>query len=431
MPPNGVKGFLDDYTLIPSKEDTHTPATCQQCEDNNNAVAYCNTCSHICNECLTAHKQFKLFRLHEIVSYESDDQEIESTVLPKKSYYCTIHPEEGLKLYCNSCMTLVCVHCFVSAHNGHDIRSNDGARIKAEETINELVETTESKLKEFEATCNNMKYISFVEKEKSELLTTLKAQVDKKVDGLIQQLEARRKELLKKIDDTCTKLLKELWAQKEYHETAITSMEGALSFARRALACKEDTELLALCAQVTSRLKELSQLKWDIHETEKIEIIAVEWKPATYFNVSNRVGKISTRSIPTIDIEPIDMPTTFKPGEELTFKVTATFPNTLKNFQLEEDNDVKLNVSAMCSGSREEYTECGYYSKHQKSFKKEADRRTVTKTVTKSQNEWTISFYPPIGTCNISLTLTGSTCMQFGRQSLITTPLRFDLIPIS
>ena len=46
---------------------------------------------------------------------------------------------------------------------------------------------------------------------------------------------------------------------------------GALSFARRALACKEDTELLALCAQVTSRLKELSQLKWDTQSIMKLK----------------------------------------------------------------------------------------------------------------------------------------------------------------
>ncbi len=117
-------------------------------------------------------------------------------------------------------------------------------------------------------------------------------------------------------------------------------MEGALSFARRALACKEDTKLLALCAQVTSRLKELSQLKWDIHETEKIEIIAVKWTPA---NVS--AGKVYTHSTPTIDIEPIDMPSTFKPGERVTFQVTTAFTSTLKNFQPGEDH--KATVSCI------------------------------------------------------------------------------------
>ena len=163
-------------------------------------------------------------------------------------------------------------------HNGHDIGSiDDKTRQEAEQSINDLVKETDSKLTEFE---ESLKYISAVEKEKTEAPIPLKDQVDEKVDFLIQQLEARRKELHKEIDDACTKYLKELWAQKEYHETAITSMEGALSFARRALACKEDTELLALCAQVTSRLKELSQLKWDSQSTVKIEMTTVEFKEA-------------------------------------------------------------------------------------------------------------------------------------------------------
>ena len=254
-----------------------------------------------------------------------------------------------------------------------------------------------------------MKYISSVEKEKTEVLTRLKAQVDRKVDS-------RRKELHKEIDDACTKDLKELWAQKEYHETAITSMEGALSFARRALACKEDTELLALCAQVTSRLKELSQLKWDIHETEKIEIIAVTWTPA---NVS--AGNV-TRSAPTIDIEPVDMPdmpSTFKQGERVTFQVTTAFASTLKNFQPGEDHNVELSGSALCEGSRK-ITNC-YGSVENRWF-----RENTAVQLTKSQNDWTINCSPPSGTTSISLTVTAR--RRFG-QHYVTTPLMFYLRP--
>ncbi len=147
MPPNGVKSFLNDYTLL-SKEDTPTPATCQQCEDNNNAVAYCNTCSHICNDCLTAHKRYKTFRSHEIVSHKGGDEESECTVQLKKTYCCTVHPEESLKFYCKSCQMLVCVYCFVNNHNGHDIGSiDDKTRQGVEQTINDLVKETDSKLK--------------------------------------------------------------------------------------------------------------------------------------------------------------------------------------------------------------------------------------------------------------------------------------------
>ena len=239
-------------------------------------MAYCHTCSdYLCEECLKDHKRVKALRDHKTVNITPGNA-LDIEPRSKKSYSCSIHPEKPLELYCKSCKSLACLLCFVGLHNGHDIgRMNGKARQEVEKTINNLVKETDSKLTEFK---DNLKYVSALAKEKTEVSTPLKVEVDKKVDFLIQQLEARRKELHKEIDDACTEVLKELWAQKEYHETAITSMEGALSFARRALACKEDTELLALCAQITSRLKDLSQLKFDSRAIEKIEITTLEFK---------------------------------------------------------------------------------------------------------------------------------------------------------
>ena len=265
-----------------------------------------------------------------------------------------------------------------------------------------------------------MKYISAVEKEKADVSTPLKAQVDKKVDSLIQQLEARRKELHKEIDDACTKDLKELWAQKEYHETAITSMEGALSFARRALACKEDTELLALCAQVTSRLKELSQLKWDIQKTEKIEVSSVKWTavssvkwtpetPETPDKVD--VGNVGILYyMPTIKIEPIKMPSTLR--AKITFKVLVAFAGTPKNFQSREHHNLKLSGSASCKGSRD------VYNQYELQYIPENFTEKVAVKVTESQNEWTINLSAPKGTTKATVTLTASA--QYGQRPIST-----------
>ena len=321
VPTNGPSGFPDDYTLANQKHPaTTTTPVCEQCDDSNKPVAYCHTCSdYLCEECLKAHKRVKALRDHKTVNITPGNA-LDIGPQSKKSYLCSIHPEKPLELYCKSCKSLACLLCFVGLHNGHDIEIiDDKTRQEVEQTINNLVKETDSKLKKFN---DSLKYVSAIEKEKAEAPISLKAQVDKKVDSLIQQLEARRKELHKEIDDACTKDLKELWAQKEYHETAITSMEGALSFARRALACKEDTELLALCAQVTSRLQELSQLKWDSQSTVKIEMTTVEFKETQPFVIS--VGKIQI-STPDIQITTTELQNCvlFSFGCSITFQVTA------------------------------------------------------------------------------------------------------------
>ncbi len=260
-------------------------------------------------------------------------------------------------------------------HNGHDIGSiNDKTRQEAEQSINNLVKETDSKLAEFE---ENLKYVSAVEKEKTEAPIPLKAQVDKKVDFLIQQLEARRKELHKEIDDACTKDLKELWAQKEYHETFITSMEGALSFARRALTCKEDTELLALCAQVTSKLEALSQLKWNSQATEKIEMKRIKFTTyATKGETDTTVGEIHVHtSTPDIQITTTKLQNRvpLSGGCSITFQVTAGV-----NFKRKTP---KLTASATYTAL---YYDCEY---GQETY------NCTTKANTTS-NSWTVKFTP-------------------------------------
>ena len=191
-------------------------------------------------------------------------------------------------------------------------------------------------------------------------------------------------------------------------------MESALSFARRALACKEDTELLALCAQVTSRLKSLSQLKWDSQATEKIEINAVTWRDETY-NVF--VGTIFTLvSAPT---QPTCRPSTFTHGHSVLFIVMTSFADALNTFRLGDNHNLELSGSARCSGSIEVRNTGYYQSTLTKSF-----TENVAVQVTESQNEWRISFSPPYETTSITLCLTASG--QYGYEP-VTTELKLSL----
>ena len=307
---------------------------CQQCDDNSQPVAFCQTCSeYLCEECLIAHKRLKAYRGHKAVTL-TPGEILDVQPQSKKTYNCSIHPEEILKLYCKDCKSLACVLCFLNQHNGHNIvRSDSKARKEVEESVTDLVKQTNSKLMMFE---DNLKYITAVEQEKTEASNPLKAQVNETVDKLIKQLETRREELLKEIDDTFTKDLKSLWADKEFHETAITNMQGALSFAQRSLACQEDTEVLALCAQVIPRLKELSRLTWDSTDTEKTEITTVEFKETVARvtrNESPLVGQLQPIIVkPCIEIITDKQNYNYFSGDKRSILVAATVKaNKCKN----------------------------------------------------------------------------------------------------
>ncbi len=250
-----------------------------------------------------------------------------------------------------------------------------------EKSVTGLAKKTQSKLEEFE---DNLKYIIATEKEKAAVSTPLKAQVNETVDKLIKLLETRRKELLKEIDETSTTDLKKLWEDKEFHETAITNMQGALSFARRSLACQEDTEVLALCAQVSSRLKELSQLTWDCTATEKIEATKVEFIENNTQSVS-LVGELqSTVAKPVIEITTDQQEYRVLINQELAIQVKAVVKINGKTSLRHQ----KLNITAV---------EASY-------------NRTVGVTENPEPNSWTVKFMPAKRiNYNISITVRGST----------------------
>ena len=368
---------------------------CDQCEERSKAVSYCSTCSeYLCEECLRAHKRLKAYRSHDTVSTAS--KRFSATKhQSKKSYNCSVHPNETLKLYCKTCSTLACILCFVSSHNGHDIGSIDSkTRKEVEAGIRDLVKETDSKLTEFE---QNFQYISAVEKDKSEQSAPLKAEIDEKVDSLITQLETRRAELHKEIDDAITRDQKGLWAEKEYHETTIVSLKGALSFARRSLKnCKEDTELLALNAQITARLKELSQLKWESQLTEKIETtkLGLNFTESMYPDLRKEksdpklVGEVYTSiSEPTVQlgIDRQSRSIDYQQGCSISFQITATVTISGKK--------VSRNIELVGSATytQTDYRRNSYYGTHRRNQSGTA----LTHKDTGGRNRWNVTLNPP------------------------------------
>lgn len=363
VPSYGLSGFLTDYTLLDLEKEEVAEQRCEQCEEGGKTVSYCKTCAdYICEECLQAHKKLKPLRHHETISISEDvgDTKADSECRQKRSFYCSIHPNESLKLFCKTCQTLACLHCFITTHNGHDIGSMDNRRTKElRKNIRELIREANLTLKEFE---DNLMYIQMVDKEKKDELEPLKASINKKVDFCIAQLETRRKQLLKDAEEAHTKDTKELWAQKEYHEAAITHLKGALSFAKRSLKVREDIQMFAVSAEVIASLQQLSQLRWDSQETEIIEMTSIRFGnpdfdqfhlPVVDFKALGEVHK--TISPPEIEIMSKNIPSTVKVGSPVQVHVKATLTLLGRDMLMRTYGD--MNMIAMGTVRRKEKVE--------------------------------------------------------------------------
>ena len=56
-------------------------------------------------------------------------------------------------------------------------------------------------------------------------------------DKLVQSIEARRKALLDEAEGACQKDLKQVWADKEFHETTIAHIESVFALVNKACKC--------------------------------------------------------------------------------------------------------------------------------------------------------------------------------------------------
>ena len=339
VPLSGVKGFQDDYTLSDLRQKTEEKL-CTQCSENNKAVSYCKACSeYFCDSCLQAHDRLNLFQDHETVSIDkSTNSELMTTTA---GLGCTVHSDEQLMLYCQTCHTLVCIYCFTASHNDHKVNSTDQKAIReTEAAISKTLQHMITNHLEYE---ENLEYIKTIEKEKMEESTKLKDKVNKKADSMIARIEARRVELLQKVDSMYD--LEKLRAEREHHERVIAKMEGARQFTKRALNCKNDTTLLALSGQVMTCLKELSRQKLDNVPIEKIEKSQLAWTESTsvsdqtkYIQDMELVGYIqSSHRLPSIKLTLPTIPSEVMCKQKIEFQVTASIipRRALKCLQIE------------------------------------------------------------------------------------------------
>ena len=169
----------------------------------------------------------------------------------------------------------------------------------------------------------------------------------------------------------------------------------------------EDTELFALSSQVTTRLKELSQLKWDSQSTERIEITKICFEETkTAFSPHNQptdpplVGEIHTD--------------TYEPTLQLIFDAK---PHSVEN---QQDNSASFQITAvvkfngkeknanLIGSARYTCTKKSYYSYQQRQSFIQIEQGA-------DANSWIVKFTPPkAGSCRITFTAQG----KYGNKTL-------------
>ena len=232
---------------------------CGECERPGPVQSYCIDCqNYLCNECgFQLHKMLKAYRGHKVIPIK----DINATTLQRcQIHYCKVHRAESLRLYCGTCSKLICRDCTLVEHRQHDYTFVEDARKQVDAEMNSLQSDVKQKLATFR---RNLQEIRKVEESATGHAQVLKTDINKKFSKLIRSIEARRKVVLEQAGTDCHKDLKQIWADKEFHEVTISHISSVLDLVEKARKCTSDSEMILTALQSIHQLKLLHETEWD------------------------------------------------------------------------------------------------------------------------------------------------------------------------
>jgi len=239
--------------LLKAKEPQKTQ--CEKCEQSL-ATGFCRNCGQfVCNKCTELHQTWKEFSTHQIASLSDIQKEAANLVPPtRKVMYCLKHPEKSLEIYCETCGELICNHCTIRLHQGHNYDVVTDTFPKHKEEIVSSLQPVKQQL----ATVNKaVQALDTRTKEIEHQRMAVEADIHKHIDRLQRALEQRRTELVGQLHQLTQQKLKGLAAQRDQCELVQTQLSSCLDYVEGSLKTGREGEILAMKTPV---LKQIGQI---------------------------------------------------------------------------------------------------------------------------------------------------------------------------
>ena len=247
------------FEIQDALEKVKTPkkVLCTKCNKNRPATSYCRDCGkYTCATCTAIHSDWDDFAEHEVVALEQLESKVKQLdSLKKVTLYCSLHKGKELELYCETCEELICHNCTVKKHKDHqyDLVDDTFEKHKAEmvtslDPVENQLGVVVKALEQIEqrsADVNNQRVVT-------------KTEIQKIVQQLHEMLEARKTELMGKVDEYANQKVKNLAAQKDEMETVHTQLVSCLSFVRESLRTGSQGEVMKIKKTVMKQIKEIT-----------------------------------------------------------------------------------------------------------------------------------------------------------------------------
>ena len=326
LPPQGIDGYTTFFTinnlleLLHIYESADTPIESIKCAsglDENAAVARCLTCStYLCENCHTIHQKQHLTKDHDIKTLEEIKHSDKKTGVRSlhKRQYCMEHKDKQLELYCKTCKKVICLVCAVVNHNKHECAVINEVRAEIQKELEKQISKVQVKEVEFQG---HQKFTKDQLSVRNEAANASRMEINKACDGLIQEIESRRAQLLSDFNEYHEAEIKQVTAESESVELSLLRLSDSVWFMRQLLDNGDDVEIINVSDQTAQTLSSLASMTYDA------SVLKPSLLRPKFESLSESIGKFGNivSTVEPSDIMVSNVPEIVKRREESSFDV--------------------------------------------------------------------------------------------------------------
>ena len=310
-------------------------AQCERCVEENEAIGFCcQCCTLLCELCCDDHKRSKTTVDHRLITdpgsqmeetdydYGAEQSEFKPEMVELEHQRCSVHADEILKFYCESCSCLMCRDCTAVEHCGHKYDRLERVVDKEREILVSLLEEATQTKERIEAA------ISSVAKVRKDF-DAKKLSIDESIASAFQVLERslseRKESLLARSAELSRDKVDRLGRQMEELDKLKNDVIHVVEVMRAAVETYSSIEMLSINSILASRLKtllsQLSELSLDPCETKPTPVF-VSLAPASICSVLGSFGVITSGCCPGESTASLQIPRAVV-GRERRVVITA------------------------------------------------------------------------------------------------------------
>ena len=222
------------------------------------AEAFCRQCVRfICKRCVQLHSEIQTFLSHEVVSLD-DLKHGRAKPITVKEFpilKCEVH-EEPFIIYCYACSCLICQHCTLKDHLGHNYEFTKKAAPDTKAELLKNIQCLRVQKNELVKAGENIGAIKLeIEAQKQASINNLHTSFKELQDIL----ERRELELVEDATTIAQEKLQKLSQQEKTLSLASAELQSVVEYTERCVSLSTDNELVSMDTEIRKTIQQKIQ----------------------------------------------------------------------------------------------------------------------------------------------------------------------------